>query len=39
MTKFTGFDDFEITMYRGVTAVEIVSGAKNRVLAHENGQK
>ena len=32
MTKFTGFADFQITVYRGSRVVEIVLGAKNRVL-------
>ena len=32
MIKFTRFDDFQITVYRGSWAVEIVPGAKNRVL-------
>ena len=31
--KFTSFVDFQITMYRGSRAVEIVPGAKNCVLS------
>ena len=33
MTKFTSFVNFQITVYRGSWAVEIVDGAKNRVLS------
>ena len=32
MTKFTSFDDLQITVYRGSRAVEIVPKPKNRVL-------
>ena len=32
MKKFTSFVDFQITVYRGSRAVEIVPKAKNRVL-------
>ena len=32
MTKFTSFGDFQITVYRGSLAVEIVPGAKNNAL-------
>ena len=32
MTKFMSFVDFQITVYRGLRAVEIGHGAENRVL-------
>ena len=32
MAKFTSFVDFQITVYRGLRAVEIVPGAKNRAI-------
>ena len=32
MTKFTSFADFQITVYRGSRAVEIVPGTKNSAL-------
>ena len=40
MIKFTSFDDFEITVYRGSQAVETVTVAKKPcAIIHENGQK